>query len=59
MENKQPGRGGYRGGVRPATGRTKMIGVRVSPEAAAMLDRVTTNKSKFIESLILAACAEK
>lgn len=37
---------------RPETGRNAAISVRVSPEARAMLDEMTRNKSEFIDGLI-------
>jgi len=44
--------GGYRPNAgRPATDRKKMVGVRISKEAAEYLDTVK-NKSEFIDTLI-------
>ena len=47
-------RGGARpGSGRPTTGRSRMIGVRVSEEAFNRLNELTNNKAEFIERLIM------
>ena len=45
--------GGQRTGAgRPANDRNIMVGVRLSREAVDKLNRLTNNKSEFIENLI-------
>ena len=51
-EPKKQGRGGYRGGVRPSTGRDVPVGIRLSRESAEKLEKLTRNKSEFIDNLI-------
>ena len=51
-EPKKQGRGGYRGGVRPSTGRDVPVCIRLSRESADKLERLTRNKSEFIDNLI-------
>ena len=52
QQNQQKGkRGGWRGGVRPATDRKCLVSVRVSQEAYDKLATVH-NKSEFIDKLI-------
>lgn len=46
-------RGGRRAGAgRPANNRNILIGVRLSREAFDKLERLTTNKTEYIENLI-------
>lgn len=46
-------RGGRRAGSgRPANDRNIMVGVRLSQEAVDKLNRLTSNKSEYIENLI-------
>ena len=51
---EQPKRhGGQRAGAgRPANNRNIMLGVRLSQEAVDKLNRLTNNKSEYIENLI-------
>ena len=50
-EQKQ--HGGRRSGAgRPANDRNIMVGVRLSQEAVDKLNRLTNNKSEYIENLI-------
>ena len=51
-EIQKKGRGGYRGGVRPSTGRDVPVCIRLSRESAEKLERLTRNKSEFIDNLI-------
>ena len=45
--------GGRRSGAgRPANARNIMVGVRLSQEAVDKLNRLTSNKSEYIENLI-------
>lgn len=45
--------GGQRTGAgRPANNRNIMVGVRLSQEAVDKLNRLTNNKSEYIENLI-------
>lgn len=51
-EPKKQGRGGYRGGIRPSTGRDVPVCIRLSRESAEKLERLTRNKSEFIDNLL-------
>lgn len=52
MEEKKQ-HGGVRSGAgRPANDRNIMVGVRLSKEAVDKLNRLTNNKSEYIENLI-------
>jgi hypothetical protein len=52
MENKST-RGGRREGAgRPSNDRSIMVSVRLSKEAVEKLNRLTRNKSEYIDSLI-------
>lgn len=51
-EPKKQGRGGYRGGVRPSTGRDVPVCIRLSRESVEKLERLTRNKSEFIDNLL-------
>ena len=47
-------RGGYRPNAgRPTNNRSVMVSVRISQEAADKLNKLTKNKSEFINNLIL------
>ena len=50
MANKST-RGGWHGGIRPATGRTFAVSVRITKEAADILN-TKRNKSAYIDNLI-------
>jgi hypothetical protein len=53
MEQQKSPRGGRRPGAgRPANDRNILIGVRLSREAFDKLERLTTNKTEYIENLI-------
>ena len=54
METKSKNaHGGYRQGAgRPNTDRNVPISVRISQEASDKLDRLTKNKSEYIDTLI-------
>lgn len=53
MEEKKERRGGYRPNAgRPATDRNVMLSVRISQEAMDKLNRITSNKAEFIDTLI-------
>lgn len=53
MESSENKRGGRREGAgRPKNDRNIMVGVRLSQEAADKLNRLTRNKSEYIERLI-------
>lgn len=46
-------RGGRREGAgRPATNRTERVNIKISPEALAILDARTNNRSEYIDRLI-------
>jgi hypothetical protein len=45
-------RGGYRGGGRPKTYRTRALSVRISEEAMEALERRTGNKAQFLDNLL-------
>ena len=51
-EIKKQGRGGYRGGVRPSTGRDIPVCVRLSRESVDKLNGLTRNKSEFIDNML-------
>lgn len=51
QEIKRSGRGGWRGGGRPATDRKKCLSVRISPEAWEKIAELK-NKNKFFDELI-------
>lgn len=51
-EIQKKGRGGYRGGVRPSTGRDVPVCIRLSRESVEKLEGLTRNKSEFIDNLI-------
>ena len=51
-EIQKKGRGGYRGGVRPSTGRNIPVCIRLSREAADKLNGLTRNKSEFIDNML-------
>lgn len=51
---KTSNRGGARqGSGRKATGRTVAVGIRLTPEAVDKLDRLTDNRSEYIDRLIM------
>lgn len=51
--NGQKNHGGRRAGSgRPANDRNIMVGVRLSQETVDKLNRLTNNKSEYIENLI-------
>ena len=53
MEEKQKTRGGRRAGAgRPANDRSISLTVRITQEAMDKLNRMTSNKSEFIDRLI-------
>lgn len=54
MQNNEQkkGRGGYRGGVRPSTGRDIPVCVRLSRESVDKLNGLTHNKSEFIDNML-------
>ena len=53
MEQQKQQHGGRRAGSgRPANDRNIMVGVRLSQEAVDKLNRLTNNKSEYIENLI-------
>ncbi len=54
MQNNEQkkGRGGYRGGVRPSTGRDIPVCVRLSRESVDKLNGLTRNKSEFIDNML-------
>ena len=51
-EIQKKGRGGYRGGVRPSTGRDIPVCVRLSRESVEKLNGLTRNKSEFIDNML-------
>ena len=51
-EIQKQGRGGYRGGVRPSTGRDIPVCVRLSRESVDKLNGLTRNKSEFIDNML-------
>ena len=51
-EIQKQGRGGYRGGVRPSTGRDIPVCICISREAADKLNVLTRNKSEFIDNML-------
>jgi hypothetical protein len=53
MRMKTDGRGGRREGAgRPAGDRNRMVSLRLSDEAVTKLDRVTNNRSEYIDRMI-------
>lgn len=52
MEEKKQHGGRRAGAGRPANDRNIMVGVRLSQEAVDKLNRLTSNKSEYIENLI-------
>lgn len=53
MNNENPKHGGHRPGAgRPANDRKVSLAVRVSKEAMEKLNRLTRNKSEYIDRLI-------
>jgi hypothetical protein len=52
MEDKKQHGGRRSGAGRPANDRNIMVGVRLSQEAVDKLNRLTNNKSEYIENLI-------
>jgi hypothetical protein len=52
MENQKQHGGRRSGAGRPANDRNIMVGVRLSQEAVDKLNRLTNNKSEYIENLI-------
>ena len=52
MEDKKQHGGRPPGSGRPANDRNIMVGVRLSQEAVDKLNRLTNNKSEYIENLI-------
>lgn len=52
MEDKKQHGGRRPGSGRPANDRNIMVGVRLSQEAVDKLNRLTNNKSEYIENLI-------
>lgn len=53
MTDNKKQHGGRRSGAgRPANDRNIMVGVRLSQEAVDKLNRLTSNKSEYIENLI-------
>ena len=53
MADNKKQHGGRRSGAgRPANDRNIMVGVRLSQEAVDKLNRLTSNKSEYIENLI-------
>ena len=52
MENQKQHGGRRSGAGRPSNGRNIMVGVRLSQEAVDKLNRLTNNKSEYIENLI-------
>lgn len=52
MENQKQHGGRRSGAGRPSNDRNIMVGVRLSQEAVDKLNRLTNNKSEYIENLI-------
>lgn len=52
MSNEKNHGGRRAGSGRPANDRNIMVGVRLSQEAVDKLNRLTSNKSEYIENLI-------
>lgn len=52
MSNEKNHGGRRPGSGRPANNRNIMVGVRLSQEAVDKLNRLTSNKSEYIENLI-------
>lgn len=52
MENQKQHGGRRSGAGRPTNDRNIMVGVRLSQEAVDKLNRLTNNKSEYIENLI-------
>ena len=52
MSNEKNHGGRRAGSGRPANDRNIMVGVRLSREAVDKLNRLTNNKSEYIENLI-------
>lgn len=53
MRMKTDGRGGRREGAgRPAGDRNRMVCLRLSDEAVTKLDRLTDNRSEYIDRMI-------
>ena len=52
MSNEKNQGGRRAGSGRPANDRNIMVGVRLSQEAVDKLNRLTSNKSEYIENLI-------
>jgi hypothetical protein len=52
MEQQKQHGGRRPGSGRPANDRNIMVGVRLSQEAVDKLNRLTNNKSEYIENLI-------
>lgn len=52
MEKKKQHGGRRSGAGRPSNDRNIMVGVRLSQEAVDKLNRLTNNKSEYIENLI-------
>ena len=52
MSNEKNHGGRRAGSGRPANDRNIMVGVRLSQEAVNKLNRLTNNKSEYIENLI-------
>lgn len=52
MSNDKNHGGRRSGSGRPANDRNIMVGVRLSQEAVDKLNRLTSNKSEYIENLI-------
>lgn len=52
MSNEKKHGGRRAGSGRPANDRNIMVGVRLSQEAVDKLNRLTSNKSEYIEKLI-------
>lgn len=52
MSNDKNHGGRRAGSGRPANDRNIMVGVRLSQEAVDKLNRLTSNKSEYIENLI-------
>lgn len=58
MEQQKKQRGGRRPGAgRPANDRSILVGVRISQEAADILN-AQKNKSEFIDNLLKQSCKE-
>lgn len=53
MSNEKNHGGRRAGSGRPANNRNIMVGVRLSQEAADKLNRLTSNKSEYIDKLIM------